>query len=98
MFSSSYIPPHKANLLPLVWTYVYKTDDTIKELYVYNCSQIVKGTFTLGVDYATSLEQSGSILFLALSPLFNCTVYGVDATNAFAESSTTYGATTCCNM
>ena len=46
----------------------------------------MKGTDSLVHTYAAALEQPGARMFWALTALHNYTVYGADATNAFAEA------------
>ena len=46
----------------------------------------MKGTVSLAHTYAAALEQPGARMFWALSALHNYTVYGADATNAFAQA------------
>ena len=53
---------------------------------VYNGSPRIKGTVILAHTYAAALEQSGARMFWVLTALHNYTVYGADATKAFAEA------------
>ena len=47
----------------------------------------MKGTVSLAHAYATAIEQLGARRCWAITALHSYTVYGDDATNAFAEAS-----------
>ena len=87
MFGEPVQRPEGANVLPLIWVYVYKTNGVRKARCVCNGSPKMKGTVTLDHTYAAALEQTGSRLFWALSAIHNHIVSGSDASNAFAEAS-----------
>ena len=86
MFGSPVPRPQDANVLPLIWVYVYKTNGVRKARCVCNGSPRMKGTVTLDHTYAAALEQTGSRIFWALSAIHNYIVSGGDASNAFAEA------------
>ena len=85
MFGSPMKPPPGANVLPFLWTYLIKDDDTKKARCVCNGAPS-KGTVTLGPTYAGSLDQTGARIFWATAVLHNLKVYGADVSNAFAEA------------
>ena len=87
MFQDPIPRPPDANVLPLIWIYVYKTNGVRKARLVCNGSPRMKGTVTLDHTYAAALEQTGSRLFWALTAIHNYIVSGGDASNAFAEAS-----------
>ncbi len=80
--------PAGANCLPLLWTYylIYKDNGWKKAQCVCNGAPSKKGSVTLGHTYAGSLKHSGNRTFWVVSALKNMVVYGVDASNAFAEA------------
>ena len=86
MFGAPVPRPRDANVLPLIWVYVYKTNGVRKARCVCNGSPRMKGTVTLDHTYAAALEQTGSRIFWALSAIYNFVVSGSDASNAFAEA------------
>ena len=86
MFGAPIRRPPKANVLPLLWTYIIKTDGTKKARCVCNGSPCNKGTVTLDHTRAEALDQSGARTFWAISCLHNHVAVGADATNAFAEA------------
>ena len=86
MFGPPQSLPKGANLLPLIWTYLIKSDGTKKARCVCNGSPRMKGSITLDHTYAAALDQSGARTFWALSVLHGHICIGADATNAFAEA------------
>ena len=86
MCRQPFILPSNYNLLPLIWTYAIKPDGAKKSRCTCNGSPHQKGTITLVVAHAASLEQSGGRIFWALASLIGCQVHSADATNAFAEA------------
>ena len=87
MFGDPIERPKDANVLPLIWIYVYKSNGVRKARCVCNGSPRMKGTVTLDHTYAAALEQTGARIFWALSAIYNYVVSGGDASNAFAEAS-----------
>ena len=79
--------PKHANVLPLIWVYVYKTNGVRTTRHICNASPRMKGIVTLGHTYAAALEQTGARIFWTLSSIYNYDVSGSDASNAFAEAS-----------
>lgn len=80
------LPPN-ANVLNLLWTYMYKANQKrYKARCVCNGSPNRKGCVILADTYNSSLEQTGSRIFWAASALANNIVIGADASNAFAEA------------
>ena len=63
-----------------------KTNGTKKSRWVYNGNPSRRDSVTLGHTYDALLDQAGARTFWAITVLHNYTVYGVDATNAFAEA------------
>ena len=79
--------PPNANVLNLLWTYVYKeAEKRFKSCCVCNGSPTRKGTVMLAETYASSLEQTGSRIFWAITAIHNYIVVGTDASDAFAEA------------
>ena len=66
MFGEPVPRPKYANVLPLIWIYVYKTSGVCKARCVCNGSPRMKGTITLGHTYAAALEQNGVIVYIQL--------------------------------
>ena len=71
-----------------MWIYIYKPNGVQKVQYVCNDSLYMKGSVTFDHTYATTLDQTGSRLFRALSLLHNHVSFGADVSNAFAEANT----------
>lgn len=65
-------PPRSCNILPLIWTYLIKSDGTKKPRYVCNSSTSRRGSVTMAHTYAAALH--------------NYTAFGSDATNAFDKA------------
>ena len=86
MFGEPTCPPPNSNILPLVWTYIIKTDGIKKDHCVCNGSPNRKGSITLAHTYAAALDQSNVRTFWDITNLHNYVVFGVDTTNAFAEA------------
>ena len=86
MFGDPVQRPPKCNILPLIWTYLVKSDGTKKARCVCNGSPSRRGSVTLAHTYAAALDQSGARTFWAITALHNYVAYGADATNAFAEA------------
>lgn len=86
MFGPPCPRPQKSNVLPLIWRYLRKLCGIKKARCVYNVIPRMKGIVSLAHTYTAALEQPGARLFLALTAIHNYTVYGEDATDAFAET------------
>ena len=86
MFGAPTSRPPQCNVLPLIWTYLIKSDGTKKARCVCNGSPSRRGSVTLAHTYAAALDQSGARTFWAITALHNYSAYGADATNAFAEA------------
>ena len=86
MFGAPMQRPPRSNVLPLIWTYLIKTDGTKKARCVCNGSPSRRGSVTLAHTYAAALDQAGARTFWAINALHNHKAYGADATNAFAEA------------
>ena len=86
MFGTPCPRPPNANTLPFLWTYVIKSDGTLKARGVCNGSKSQSGLVTLGNTYAGSLDHTGARIFWATAALKNLTVFGADVSNAFAEA------------
>lgn len=87
MFQDPVPRPPDANVLPLIWIYVYKTNGVRKARLVCNGSPRMKGTVTLDDTYAAEFKLKGSRMFWALTAIHNYIVSGADASNAYAEAS-----------
>ena len=68
--------PPDANVLNLIWTYVFKEHENRRK------ARCVCNAET----YTSTLEQSGSQIFWAVSALKNLIVIGADASNSFAKA------------
>jgi len=80
------LPPN-ANVLHLLWTYVFKEhENRRKARCVCNGAPGRRGSVTLTETYAGALEQTGARIFWAISALHNNIVVAADASNAFAEA------------
>ena len=86
MFGEPVRPPPRANIIPLIWTYLIKTDCTKKAQYVCNGSPNRKGYATTAHIYAAALEQSGAHTFWPIAALHKYGLHGTDTTNSFAEA------------
>jgi len=86
MFGNPVKPPRSCNILPLIWTYLIKSNGSKKARCVCNGSPSYSGSVTMAHTYAEALDQSGARTFWANAVLHNCTAFGADATNAFAEA------------
>ena len=86
MFGESTLSPQHSNILPLIWTYLVKTDGTNKSRYVCNGNSRCEITATLDHTYEAALDQSGACTFWTIMALHNYISYGTDATNTFAEA------------
>ena len=86
MFGEPVRPPRSCNILPLIWTYLIKSDGTKKARCVCNGSPSHRGSVTMAHTYAAALDQSGARTFWAITALHNYTAFGADATNAFTEA------------
>ena len=71
MFGHPTYAPPKANIFPLIWTYLIKTDRTKKARYVCSGSPHRKGTVTLDHSYAVALDHSSVHTFGLLQ---HCTI------------------------
>ena len=79
--------PPGANVLNLLWTYVFKEhENRRKARCVCNGAKNRRGCVTMAETFASSLEQTGSRIFWATSAMNNYIVVGADASNAFAEA------------
>ena len=79
--------PHEANVLNLLWTYIFKAhENRRKARCVCNGSPSRRGSVTLTHTYAAALIQSGARTFWEITALHNYSAYGADDTNAFAEA------------
>ena len=85
MFGDPIRKPLQCNILPLIWTYLIKSDGTKKARCVCNGSPSRRGSVTLAHTYAAALDQSGARTW-AITAIHNYTAFGADATNAFAEA------------
>ena len=74
------------DVLPLIWTYIVKTNGVRKSRCACNGSPRQKGSIMLDHTYAATLKQSGACIFWSLATINNSIVIGADATNAFAKS------------
>ena len=86
MFGDPVPRPPQFNVLPLIWTYIVKSDSTKKARCVCNGSPSRRGSVTLAHTYAAALDQAGARTFWAITALHNYIAFGADATNAFAEA------------
>ena len=86
MFGDPVQRPPLCNILPIIWTYLIKTDGTKKARCVCNRSPSRRGSVTLAHTYAADLDQAGARTFWDITVLHNYTAYGADATNVFAEA------------
>ena len=66
MFGEPVQRPKDANVLPMIWFYVYKTNGVRKARCVCNGSPRMKGTVTLDHTYAAALEQTGARIFFSI--------------------------------
>ena len=79
--------PPGANVLNLLWTYIFKEhENRRKARCVCNGAKNRRGCVTMAETFASSLEQTGSRIFWAISAINNHIVVGADASNAFAEA------------
>ena len=86
MFGEPVCPPRSYNILPLIWTYLIKSDGTKKARCVCNGSTSHRESVTMAHTYAAALDQSCARTFWDITALHNYTAFGADATNAFAEA------------
>ena len=86
MFGEPCSLPQGANVLPLLWTYIYKHGTDPKARCVCNGSPARKGTVIMGETYANALEHTGLRLFIAIMTSKNYLIFSFDVTNAFAEA------------
>jgi len=86
MFGDPINHPPKCNLLPLIWTYLIKTDGTKEDRCVCNRPHYRRDSVTLAHTYADALDQAGARTFWAINTLHNYKAYGANATNVFAEA------------
>ena len=86
MFGEPCPAPRGALVLPLLWTYMVKTEGIYKARCCCNGSPSRYGSSSIAHTYAAALEQPGSRLFWGLAAIKNLLVYGSDASNAFAEA------------
>ena len=87
MFGEPCQLPPGANVLDLLWTYLIKTDGTLKARCVCNGQPKFKGTVIFGYTFAKMLDHVGSRIFWGTVAAKNLIVRGADASNAFAEAS-----------
>ena len=78
--------PIGANVLDLLWTYIIKTDGTLKSRCVCNGQPFNRNTVIFGYTFAKMLDHVGSRIFWAACATKNFIVRGADASNAFAEA------------
>ena len=78
--------PIGANVLDLLWTYLIKTDGTLKARCVCNGQPSNKNTAIFGYTFAKMLDHVGACIFWAACASKNFIVRGADASNAFAEA------------
>ena len=86
MFGDPVQRPPRYNILPLIWTYLIKTDGTKKTRCVCNGRPSRRGLVILVQTYTATLDQAGARTFWAITALHNYTAYSADATNTFAEA------------
>lgn len=67
MFGKPMRRPPNSNVLPLIWTYLIKTDGTKKASCVCNGSPSRRGSVTLAHTYAAALDQIGARNFWAIN-------------------------------
>ena len=79
--------PIGTNVLDLLWTYLIKTDSTLKARMVCNGQPLNKNTIIFSYTFAKMLDHVGSRIFWAICATKNYIVCGADASNAFAEAS-----------
>ena len=78
--------PQHENILPIIWTYLIKSDGTKKARCVCNGSPSRRGSVTLAHTYNAALDQVGACTFWDITALHNYKVYGADAINSFSEA------------
>jgi transposase InsO family protein len=87
MYGEPVVPPEGAIVLRPHWTYSFKSDDTRK---ARNCCDGSKRAAPMlhgaAKTYASCVEQPCMRLYFALCAVSGMSIYGADATNAFANS------------
>jgi hypothetical protein len=87
MYGEPVYAPSNAIILRQHWVYTLKADGTRKARNCcdgsYRAAPILHGT---AKTYASCIEQPCMRLFFALASLYGLSIYGADATNAFANS------------
>lgn len=86
MFGKPCPRPKKATVLPFVWSYYFKDEETRKARGTCNGGPRYGKAVTLAYTYASCMEQPAARIFWALSSIQNMIVMGADAGNAFAEA------------
>ena len=87
MFGKPCQLPPSANVLDLLWTYLIKSDGTLKARCVCNGQPKFKGTVIFGYTFTKMPDHVGSRIFWGTVAAKNLIVRGADASNAFAEAS-----------